>query len=260
MNGYEGQDLRRSNQAASGLYSQYHLCHEHSSIINAISLAPSVNTVSFSDDFYEGTIFFDVVMNTNVSYSDIISVDGANLVDGAWTSSKQLWFKIIPWTTPQEYTLNALKARGRSLDDYSFLDGNTVPEGENGMGPSWDNYTFEGWATGITKDVDKGFKKSNDTQSFVTKLKNLSSFHVRNKLEICYQIANPTKTEINIFDCNGRVVNTIQRNDCRGAHTYIWTGLDKYGRKVPSGCYFIKFKADDYKVIKKFILLNRESK
>ena len=75
------------------------------------------------------------------------------------------------------------------------------------------------------------------------------------KMQLDYQIANPTTIQITVFDCAGRIIRRMEKEDNPGEHTFIWEGMDETGKSVTSGCYFVKFEAGDYKVTKKFILV-----
>lgn len=219
----------------------------------SIALAPYVEMVTFGPYETSGSVWFDIRMNTTqYAPEDIISVTGAEIVNAYWSYfDTKLNFEIDNVTqNTQNYTVHHDKAIAKNLVTTTRLDGNQNPPGTNGHGPNCDDYKFVGYAqTGIV-EAENAFESG-----FTTCLKTLSPNPGYGKIDINYQIANPTATKITIFDCSGRIVKSIKINDDTGNHTVIWDGVDALGREVTNGCYFVKFEANDYKVIKKLVLI-----
>ncbi|GAH82666.1 unnamed protein product, partial [marine sediment metagenome] len=156
-------------------------------------------------------------MNTTAyAPEDIISVTGAEIVNAYWSYfDTKLNFEIDNVTqNTQNYTVHHDKAIAKNLVTTTRLDGNQNPPGTNGHGPNCDDYKFVGHAqTGIV-EAENAFESN-----FTTCLKTLSPNPGYGKIDINYQIANPTATKITIFDCSGRIVKSIKINDDPGNHT-----------------------------------------
>jgi len=69
--------------------------------------------------------------------------------------------------------------------------------------------------------------------------------------KIQFQLAKPSDVEINIYDILGRRVETLTRpNQPAGQHSLIWHAGD-----LPSGIYFYKLQAGDYRQARKCLLI-----
>ena len=69
-----------------------------------------------------------------------------------------------------------------------------------------------------------------------------------------YRIGNP---ELRIYDATGRLVKSFDHESCIMDHgsAISWHGDDNAGRELPSGVYFLKFKAGSYCVTEKLLLI-----
>ncbi|MCK4333170.1 T9SS type A sorting domain-containing protein [candidate division WOR-3 bacterium] len=73
---------------------------------------------------------------------------------------------------------------------------------------------------------------------------------------IPYQIPQESEVSLVIYDAAGRVVRTLVDESRKvGYHTAYWDGRDAQGVEVPTGVYFCRFRAGDYRKIRKMILL-----
>ncbi|KPK24912.1 MAG: hypothetical protein AMJ70_00520 [Dehalococcoidia bacterium SG8_51_3] len=73
---------------------------------------------------------------------------------------------------------------------------------------------------------------------------------------ISYALPTSSPTELEIYDVNGRLVKTlVNRKTQVGYHNVRWDGQDNSGRGVPSGVYFLKFRAGDYSTTEKLLLI-----
>lgn len=89
-----------------------------------------------------------------------------------------------------------------------------------------------------------------------TKLQTIFPNPTARATTIAFQIAEPTKASINIYDAAGRLVKTLFNDDCApGIYSIDWSGRDTYDRDVPSGIYFIRFQTNSYVGVKKLIFL-----
>ena len=73
-------------------------------------------------------------------------------------------------------------------------------------------------------------------------------FH--NMTNIKYGITDHSDINIKIYDITGKLVKDFER-----IMHIIWDGTDNTDKKLPSGIYFLEFKAGDYTETKKLILL-----
>jgi len=61
---------------------------------------------------------------------------------------------------------------------------------------------------------------------------------------------------LKIYDVSGRIVRDLLRLTVNGERsTIFWDGTDDYGRKLPSGVYFVRLETDEFKKTEKAILL-----
>jgi hypothetical protein len=77
-----------------------------------------------------------------------------------------------------------------------------------------------------------------------------------NQTRIDYALPKQTSVEIVIYDVSGRQVKTmVSEMQNAGYYSTIWNGVDDRGRKVASGVYFIRFKADEFRTHDKVLLV-----
>ncbi|TET21300.1 MAG: T9SS type A sorting domain-containing protein, partial [Candidatus Cloacimonadota bacterium] len=68
---------------------------------------------------------------------------------------------------------------------------------------------------------------------------------------------NTSAQEIKIYDISGRVVKTLNilPVDGRQQTAVTWNGRDDGGKELPSGVYYLKFAAGEYKTTRKLLLV-----
>ncbi len=62
-----------------------------------------------------------------------------------------------------------------------------------------------------------------------------------------YTLAAPMAVSLTVFDCAGRGVCTLVRDDIvpAGAHDIVWDGANDTGRAMPSGAYFARLRSGE---------------
>ncbi len=77
-----------------------------------------------------------------------------------------------------------------------------------------------------------------------------------NKVSINFETNKKSYIEIGIYDCTGRKVRTLIRDNFNtGRHEILWQGTHSGGRHVGSGNYFIILEASKERIIKKFLYI-----
>lgn len=78
----------------------------------------------------------------------------------------------------------------------------------------------------------------------------------RNNLTIQYQLAQPSKVSLSVYDVQGRLIRTLIKATCEpGIYQEIWDAKDDNGRKVSTGIYFYQLETDDVSDTKKVVLM-----
>lgn len=54
-----------------------------------------------------------------------------------------------------------------------------------------------------------------------------------------------------------RVKTLLNKRQNAGKYTIIWNGRDERGNKLPSGFYFLRLEANDYKGTRKLLLIRQ---
>jgi len=73
---------------------------------------------------------------------------------------------------------------------------------------------------------------------------------------IKYEIPEPCRVRLAIFDVSGRLVRTlVDGHRGEGRYTEYWYGRDERGRSVASGIYFYRLEAGSYSKTKRMVLL-----
>ena len=77
----------------------------------------------------------------------------------------------------------------------------------------------------------------------------------RSRTLIRYSLAQETKVLLQVYDPAGRQVKTLVSSAQQpGRYTLPWNGTDDHGRLLANGIYFCRFKAGDYREVKKLLL------
>ena len=89
----------------------------------------------------------------------------------------------------------------------------------------------------------------------VTKLENAYPNPFNPDTTIRYQLKEPAKVEIDIYNLKGqRVRSFVQSHDAPGYYKITWDGCDGSGRTLSSGVYLYKMSAGSYRAAKKLVL------
>ena|GEM_PF-2657563 len=74
--------------------------------------------------------------------------------------------------------------------------------------------------------------------------------------QLDYALPNQASVEIVIYDVAGRKVKTlISEIHSSGYYSTTWNGVDDKGRRIPSGVYFIRFEAGEFRTQDKILLV-----
>ena len=73
---------------------------------------------------------------------------------------------------------------------------------------------------------------------------------------ISFDLPSKSSVTLSIFNITGRKVATIvERQLPAGHHKFEWNGLDYSGHETASGIYFYKLESENFRAVKKMILL-----
>ncbi|MFP4458516.1 MAG: T9SS type A sorting domain-containing protein [Candidatus Zixiibacteriota bacterium] len=74
--------------------------------------------------------------------------------------------------------------------------------------------------------------------------------------KISFAIAEDCKTELSIYDIDGKLVKKLVDNElAAGEYNIRWNGLDERNNTVPTGVYFYKLQAGNYSNTKRMMLI-----
>jgi len=72
---------------------------------------------------------------------------------------------------------------------------------------------------------------------------------------ISFNIAEPTKANIKIYDASGKLVKTLVNGMMNtGTYNLTWNGTDELNNKVSDGIYFYTLETANHKLTKKLVL------
>ena len=73
---------------------------------------------------------------------------------------------------------------------------------------------------------------------------------------ISFNVPEPTRATLRVYDITGRVVNTlVDDHVSAGRHSLTWNGTDKFGQEVPSGVYIYRLSAGKHNMARKMVLV-----
>ncbi len=117
--------------------------------------------------------------------------------------------------------------------------------------PSYTSYRYYVFNTNVSTSVTK---TENLNKGFVLSNNYPNPFNPTTIID--YQVDQPAKVSINIFDIKGELIKTIVDDFHKtGNYQVEWNGTDREGNKVSTGAYFYQMRAEDYSSTKKMIFL-----
>ena len=73
---------------------------------------------------------------------------------------------------------------------------------------------------------------------------------------ISFDLPSKSGVTLSIFNITGRRVATIVERELPAGHyKFRWNGLDNAGHETASGIYFFKLESENFKAVKKMVLL-----
>ncbi|MDB4126329.1 T9SS type A sorting domain-containing protein [Candidatus Marinimicrobia bacterium] len=105
-----------------------------------------------------------------------------------------------------------------------------------------------------TSDDNKDSNNSSLPNSFELKQNYPNPFNPSTTID--FTVPNVSNVKINIFDLNGRLVNTLINNSlASGKHSVIWNSDDLIGNKVSAGIYIYTLTSNEISITNKMILV-----
>jgi len=113
-----------------------------------------------------------------------------------------------------------------------------------------DNKTV--YATFVVTGVEEG-KQGTTASNYL----NITPNPTNGKTDIRYQITDNSNALLEIYDVSGTLVRSfnLESSTINQGTAISWSGEDNAGRKLPGGVYFVKFRAGDYRVTEKLLLV-----
>ncbi len=143
------------------------------------------------------------------------------------------------------------KWQGSAVQDYAAPAGNAI-SGFTVSGPDASGYVTLSAATG-TIGIGEKFGQNLEIPLVFT-LNPITPNPCIGSAQISYSIAKPTKVNIHIYDCSGRLVKKlVDQSQKPGRYSLRWSGADDQGSDAGSGVYFVKMETGDFKAVRKIV-------
>ncbi|NNF07708.1 MAG: S8 family serine peptidase [Candidatus Eisenbacteria bacterium] len=200
------------------------------------AVSGNISTTS-DDDWY----YFDVSSSGNIN----ISVSIGSSADLDWFLYNSALTEVDRgYTTgnPEAGSYNASTGR------YYLL--------VNGYQGATSSYTLT-VTGGLANSIAIPLSQKLDLKPMVTALLQNAPNPIRGaKTAIQFTLADPGEVSLQVFDVNGRLVNTLQRGFLEaGLHSVPWQGVDESGKRVTAGVYFYRLVAPNYTETRKMLFL-----
>lgn len=73
---------------------------------------------------------------------------------------------------------------------------------------------------------------------------------------IRYSLPQAARVSLKVYDASGRLVKSLADEEQNGGfHSVCWNSKDDSGNSLSSGIYFLKFEADDYRMLERVVIL-----
>jgi len=78
----------------------------------------------------------------------------------------------------------------------------------------------------------------------------------RRSVALKFTLAAPAPVDVTIYDAGGRAMRSIRSERLTaGEQTVSWDGLDRAGRRVPSGAYYVRIEAPGWRTVQRITYL-----
>ena len=140
-----------------------------------------------------------------------------------------------------------------TTDDYEFRFWNKNVEI---VVPNVEHIEFEGWDESITGvEINAELLKSKHIPTEFGLSQNYPN-PFNPTTNISYQLPDPCSVLITVYTIQGQLVTTLVNSDLEaGYHSVVWNGTNFNGESVSSGVYFYSIQSDNFKFVKKMLLM-----
>ncbi len=178
--------------------------------------------------------------------NDILEVDISSDGGASWSALERLDHTVNAWTEvsllvcPATDVTSQMQLRVIAQDDPN----NSICEA------AIDDVIIEGYPGEVTA-------VHGPTQiTGMTRLETVSPNPFNPTTQIIYELATQTDVKLDIFDVNGRLVETlVSGRQSPGRYKMLWDGTDRSGHKLASGLYFLRLRADGHTYRQRLTLL-----
>jgi hypothetical protein len=107
----------------------------------------------------------------------------------------------------------------------------------------------------VRVNAPMGIEENPNGNIYISSLNTVKPNPVRGIAHISFNIANPSQTNIKIYDASGRIVKTLVNSHLdRGTYNLTWNGTDDNNRQVSEGIYFYTLETENNSQTKKLVL------
>lgn len=79
----------------------------------------------------------------------------------------------------------------------------------------------------------------------------------RGECTVRFEVPGSRWIKLDIYDVNGRRIRTLTNDIYQpGSYEFVWNGQDACGRKVAAGVYLVRMEADEFKAVRKVVIIN----
>ena len=76
------------------------------------------------------------------------------------------------------------------------------------------------------------------------------------KTQFTYGVPDTSEVEVTVYDISGKKVATIGKGKKKPAcYSICWSGKNEYGERLKSGVYYMRFKVNNFAIVRKLILI-----
>jgi len=170
-------------------------------------------------------------------------------------TNTDLWNQWGVWTafwSADQFQLSQAKVSWLISTDYMWGQG-AVPEKKTGLSVRCIHDTWVGSPGQLYTEVEE--QENSLIPGDYTLLQNYPN-PFNPATTIMYEMLNPGKVKIEIFDIAGRNIKTLVNKDVNsGKHSVLWDGKDNSGKQVTSGTYFYNLTINGVSLTKKMLLI-----
>ena len=219
--------------------------------MSRLSLDSSVQAFTFWPDINIVQADYAITVPRGTVFLDSLEVSNSGMVPLIFqVVSDTDWLTVYPLT-------NSLESQSTEVIDF-LVNATAIDTGQyyQTITISYPESNIPNLTINLEINVEGGLLDIDENLPFVYSLQQNYPNPFNPTTTIQFSVPDRSKTDLKVFDIMGREVITLVNQTLEpGYHQIIWNGRNGFGQSIASGMYFTVMRSENFKAVKKMVLL-----